>query len=157
MTFQDDYNRAIRATEEEELAKVRGTWQSVKHKKSSLPHGYISSPASLWASLAFGGLPLPGTLRIASNDLREYKASFDIGFSPAVCSLTLTADGSISSLSAISLTVKNSSPFISISYIIGFFAKIITCSNNSLNKHIVKTKKYYQKQDLYIDLISYQW
>ena len=28
MTFQDDYNRAIRATEEEELAKVRGTWVS---------------------------------------------------------------------------------------------------------------------------------
>ena len=28
MTFQDDYNRAVRATEEEELAKVRGTWTS---------------------------------------------------------------------------------------------------------------------------------
>ena len=28
MTFQDDYNRAARATEEEELAKARGTWAS---------------------------------------------------------------------------------------------------------------------------------
>ena len=28
MTFQDNYNRAARATEEEELAKARGTWVS---------------------------------------------------------------------------------------------------------------------------------
>ena len=93
------------------------------------------------SGFAFGGLPFPGTLRMASNDLIEYKASLEMGFSPAVCNLTLTADGSISSLSAISLTVKNSSPFISIAYIIGFFIRIITCSNNLLNKHIVEYKK----------------
>jgi len=35
MTFQDNYNRAARATEEEELAKARGTWVSAAKQTQS--------------------------------------------------------------------------------------------------------------------------
>ena len=91
--------------------------------------------------LSFLGRPLPGASFIASNDLRAYSASFDTGFSPAVWSLTLTAVGLIFSLSAISLTVKYSSPLINIAYIIGIFSVFITASNILLNGCIVEFVK----------------
>ena len=60
-------------------------------------------------SFGFGGLPLPGTLRIASRAERLYMASAVIGLILATYSRCLTALGSIPSSVAISEVVQPSS------------------------------------------------
>jgi hypothetical protein len=56
------------------------------------------------------------------------------------------------SRSAISLTVKNSLPFINIKYIFGLFRELLTAGDNLLNKRKVKKAKYlnifHQRGDL---------
>ena len=102
------------------------------------PSLLLLSVSGAWAFL---GRPLPSASLIALYDFIEYRASFDTGFSPAVWSLTFTAVGLISSISAISFTVKYSLPFINIAYIIGIFSIIITIGNVLLNECIVKFVK----------------
>jgi hypothetical protein len=57
------------------------------------------------SGFAFGGRPLPGTLRSISNVVLSYNASFVMGFIPALKILNLAALRFIPKISAISLTV----------------------------------------------------
>ena len=69
---------------------------------------------------SFLGLPLPGTLRIASKSSLVYKASCEKGLHPARCNRLFTVSRGIPSLSAISEIVI---PFIS--PIIGIIHEIL--------------------------------
>ena len=73
--------------------------------------------------LAFFGRPFPGTLRIASNADLSYMAFLQTGFMPAVNKRTFTAEGLISSFSAISEIVKYSFAFNFITKISDILAK----------------------------------
>jgi hypothetical protein len=53
-------------------------------------------------ALALGGLPFPGTLRMASRAEGSYRASLVIGFTPATYSRCMTVFGAMPKISAIS-------------------------------------------------------
>ena len=101
-----------------------------------------------YSGLPFGGLPLPGTLRMASRAAVSYKASVETGLMPSWKILCFAVFGEIPSFSAISLTVKNSFPFTIITHIIGFF--IDKYSNYTqkvqlLNRRVAENGKKNQK------------
>ena len=107
------------------------------------------------SAFAFGGLPLPGTLRIASKSSLVYKASLETGFisnSKMRCLVVLV---DIPILSAISFTVKNSLPFISIFYCIGKYwekyTQKVEILYSRLGKFNKKIKKICLEGIIYID------
>ena len=107
-------------------------------------------------SFGFLGRPRGGASFIASYASTEYKASMLTGSYPYRKSNVLTADLFFFSLSAISLTVKNSFPLINIYPIIGSFHKKFTTGCILLNKCIgkfrKKIKKCYQKTHFVLTL-----
>jgi hypothetical protein len=109
------------------------------------PANFLSYGA--FAGFAFGGRPLPGTLRIASSVSVGYRASVDTGLIPSWKILCLAVFGEISSSSAISFTVKNSFPFINISQFIGNsvrkYKKIYSEDKNTKQTYSENTKKRY--------------
>ena len=94
-----------------------------------------------------------GESLITSYAFIGYKASLDNGFSPALCKSFFTASLVFPLRSAISATVKNSSPFINIPNNIGFFTNKVTPSDNILHKCIVKIAKnaqYFHQKGCYV-------
>ena len=94
------------------------------------------------SALGFGGRPGGGAFLITSKAFTGYSASLLIGFKPALCRSFFTASVFLLSLSAISRTVRNSSPFISIVFIIGIISKNITPGEILLDKRVVKPMNY---------------
>jgi len=98
------------------------------------------SPCS--SGLGFGGRPGGGAFLITSKASAGYSASLLIGFKPALYRSFFTASVFLLSLSAISRTVRNSSPFISIVFIIGIISKNITHGEILLDKRVVEPMRY---------------
>jgi hypothetical protein len=111
--------------------------------------------AGFAGAAAFLGLPLPGTLRTFSKSLSVYKASFETGLKPNSNIRCLAVFVEIPILAAISFTVKNSLPFISIYYFIGKYVKKYTLkvekSIQLFSNLCKKIKKLYRLGIFYID------
>jgi len=67
--------------------------------------GFFAGASGTGSGLALGGLPLPGTLRMASRADLSYNDSFVIGLTPARNSLNFAVLRLIPSISAISEAV----------------------------------------------------
>jgi hypothetical protein len=83
---------------------------------------------SVASGFAFGGRPLPGTLRTRSSVSSGYKASLDIGSMPALTILCLAAKYDMPKASAISCIVK---PVILL--LSALYPKNINCLNGDTN------------------------
>jgi hypothetical protein len=91
-----------------------------------------------FSGFALGGLPLPGTLRMASKSFSVYKASCEKGLRPALRRRLLTVSFGKLSFSAISEIVIPVIPHIIGS--LSHFLKNVHYKEHLLNKYLVKSK-----------------
>ena len=101
--------------------------------------GFFAGASGTGSEFALGGLPLPGTLRIASKSSTVYSASCEKGLRPARKSRFFTVSRGILSFSAISETVKPVMTFII--GILLLFLYIVYVQRQLLYSRIVKALK----------------
>ena len=104
---------------------------------------FLLLAAGLSGCFAFGGLPLPGTLRMASTTEGSYKPvgpAYPVGFMPFLINCILTAPGSLFNSAAISAMVMPS-----ISPLSANLSRIVMVVQHLLNKCIDKFVKSFKK------------